>query len=252
VARALAILLAAVAPALTVVGCALQAEKPPDAAAAPTVPEVVPVSGDVQAADRVTLPRLARDSAERRASRLTVRVRNVSCEGVSTGSGFALAPDILITNRHVLAGADTLEVSTWDGRTYEISSASVGVLGDLGVAVVDGRLPLVARFGPPPQAGDLVTAVGYPLGGPLTLSEGAVVDRVDGEHLNVPGEVVRLTARVRPGNSGGPVLDHKGEVVGIVYAIELETRFGLAIPVDTLRSLARVGGYEDVPPCGEE
>jgi S1-C subfamily serine protease len=95
-----------------------------------------------------------------------------------------------------------------------------------------------------------VTAVGYPLGGPLRLSRGIVIDRVDGGQLDIPGAVVRVTARIRHGNSGGPLLDAKGRITGIVYAIERRTRYGLAIPVDTLRRLTRIGGFEDVPPCG--
>jgi S1-C subfamily serine protease len=238
--------------ALSSAGCSLQADDPPEDVPTVSVPELVEVSDDVPEAARVRLPQLSRDSAKRRAQKLTIRVRNVGCKGVARGSGFAIAPDILVTNRHVLAGADALQVSTWNGRTYPVSFASVGVLGDLGLAEVEGRLPLVGRFGPAPEAGDVVTAVGYPRGGPLTLSEGAVVDRIDGGELGVPGAVVRLTARVRPGNSGGPLLDRRGRVAGIVYAIERSTGFGLAIPVDTLRRLARIGGFEELPACGYE
>lgn len=246
------LLLALVLLAVLSSGCAVQAADPPEAAPTYTAPEVDPVSADVPAAVRVELPQLARDSLARRAKRLTVRVRNIGCRGVGTGSGFALAPDLLVTNRHVIAGADELEVSTWNGRTHQVSAAAVGALGDLGIVRVEGRLPLVGRFGPPPKEDALVTAVGYPLGGPLRLLRGTVVDRLDGGELGVPGAVVRVTAGVRPGNSGGPLLDRRGRIAGIVYAIERRTGFGLAIPVDTLRQLARVGGFETVPPCGSE
>ena len=233
-------------------GCSFVADEPPEAAPRATVPELVEVSDSVPEAERVRLPRLARDSAARRAQRLTVRVRNLTCEGVVTGSGFALAGDLLVTNRHVLAGAEELEVSTWNGRAVQVGSARVGALGDVGLVSVEERLPLAGEFGPAPETGDLVTVVGYPRGGPLTLSEGAVVDRVDGENLGVPGSVLRLTAHVEPGNSGGPVLDRRGQIAGIVYARQRGTGFALAIPVDTFRRLARVGGYEDVPACGSE
>jgi S1-C subfamily serine protease len=243
---------AALALALLAGGCSLQADEPPPAPAERTPPELVEVSSDVSRAERARLPRLARDSAARRAKRLTVRVRNLSCEGLSTGSGFALAPGLLVTNRHVLTGAEDLEVSTWDGRTFQVSSATVGVFGDVGYVTVAGRLPLSGSFGRSPHAGDVVTAVGYPRGGPLTLSEGAVVDRVDGAEYGVPGTIVRVSARVRRGNSGGPLLGPRGRVLGIVYAREVATGFGLAIPVDTVRSLARAGGVESVPACGAQ
>jgi len=241
------------APILFVVfsaGCAGQADEPLAGEPRLTVPELTRVSPDVPAVVRAKTPTLARDSAERRARKLTVRVRNLSCDGVSIGSGFALAPDVLVTNRHVLAGADALEVSTWDGRSFNVSFAAVGALGDLGVASIDGKLPLVGKFGPAPRPGAVVTAVGYPLGGQLTLATGTVIDRVDGGDLGVPGTVARLSTRVLPGNSGGPVLDEKGRISGIVYAIERATGFGLAVPVDTLRRLARIGGFEDLPACG--
>lgn len=233
-------------------GCAGQADRAPEATPRYTFPALTPLSAQVTTAESATLPTLARDSVEREAKRLTVRVRNVSCEGVATGSGFALTPDILVTNRHVLAGATVLQVSTWDGRTYQVSAATVGRIGDLGIARVDGQLPVVGEFGPSPNKGSPVTAVGYPLGGPLRLSHGLVVDRVDGGQLGIPGAVLRITSRVQPGNSGGPLLESDGRIGGIIYAIETRTGYGLAIPVSTLKRLARVGGFEDVPPCGAE
>lgn len=242
----------AAALALVAAGCAGQAEAPPEAEPTITVPDVERVASAVPAAVRARTPVLARDSAERKARTLTVRIRNVSCEGVGTGSGFALSDHVLITNRHVLAGADDLEVSTWDGKSLSVGTARVGVLGDLGVAVVGGALPRAGAYGPAPADRDRITVVGYPRGGPLKISEGTVIDRVDGGRFDVEGTVLRLTAKVVPGNSGGPVLDAKGRVVAIVYAIETATGFGLAIPVDTMRRLVDAGGYTDVPACGFE
>jgi S1-C subfamily serine protease len=244
-------LVAAVLLAGVLAGCGVRASEPPEEEPTFVVPETVPVSDDVPDAVRVQIPRLAKDSAERRARRLTVRVRNVSCLGVGVGSGFAIAEDVLVTNRHVLAGADSIEVSTWDGRTLPAVAAQVGVLGDLGVAYVQGTLPQVGSYGSTPQPGDEVTVVGYPEGEELTLSIGTVIDlRPGAGRYGVPGRIMRLTSRVVPGNSGGPVLDRRGKIVGVVYAYELGTGSALAIPVDTLRRLTREGGYEPVPPCG--
>ena len=58
--------------------------------------------------------------------------------------------------------------------------------------------------------------------------------------------------RFQPGNSGGPLLDRTGRVAGVVYAIEIATGLGLAIPMDTVNTLVEQAGFEDVPACGEE
>jgi S1-C subfamily serine protease len=244
---------------LALAGCATEnvtdnpvAEAPPPEQPTISVPELTDVDPQARSLAAKKLPTLARDSAERRARRLTVRVRNTSCFGVGTGSGFAIDGDTLITNRHVLAGASELAVSTWDGRTLEVGSAAVGVLGDIGIVDVSGALPRPGRYGPVVEPGDVVTAVGYPLGGELKTSRGIAVDLVEGGRFNIPGRVLRMTADVLPGNSGGPVLDEEGRIVAVVFAIEIATGLALAIPIETMQELIRAGGYQDVPPCGHE
>lgn len=239
--------------AMVVSGCGLVAEAPPkeEPKLTPIQPKVS-VSQAVPQAVRFKIPVLAGESTERRARRMTVRVRNVSCQGVAVGSGVAVSRRLLVTNRHVLAGAAVVEVATWDGRSVDVAGAEVGVLGDIGLVRVDDPLPEVVRYGAKPSAGDVVTVVGYPLGGRLTLRGGTVVDFVDGGKLGIPGSVMRLTATVQPGNSGGPVLNRGGRLIGVIYAIETATGYALAIPVETLERLERVGGYEEVPPCGSE
>jgi S1-C subfamily serine protease len=195
---------------------------------------------------------LISDSLRRKAEEMVVRVRNIGCEGVATGSGFALDAHTLVTNRHVLAGASELEVSTWDGHLLRAPTAEVGALVDLGVATVQGNLPRAASAYADARAGRRIEVVGFPLGGPLTFSDGRVIDFVDGASLGIPGRVMRITANVQPGSSGSPVLDTRGRVVGIVYAIERATGLGLAIPMQTLKSLVARGGFETVPRCGSE
>jgi S1-C subfamily serine protease len=213
-----------------------------------TVPTVTAPSPAVQVAQKAKLPTLARDSLARQAKRLTLRVRNIECTGYALGSGFGLTPGLLITNRHVVAEALALEVNTWDGHSLNVDGAAVGVLGDLGVVRVQGKLPEVAVFGPKPERGDSVMAVGYPLGGPLTLARGVIVGKVFDPALGV--DVLRLTARIEHGNSGGPLLDDRGRVIGVIYAKENRTGYGLAIPVQTMLKLVEIGGLTDVPPCG--
>ncbi len=244
---------ALVAAVLVLAGCGgAITEAPPDDAIRAPVPPLVEVDPDVRAEVAAHIPTLARDSAERRARRGTLRIRNTACDGVYTGSAFALDPHTLVTNRHVLAGASLLEVSTWDGRTVPVESASVSRLGDLGIARVERQLPQALPLGGKIPRGSSVTAVGFPLGGELRLLPGVLVDEVPGAPFGVPGRVMRLTADVQHGNSGGPVLDARGRVVGVVFAIEIRTQLALAIPVATLRHLVATGDLAPLPPCGSE
>ena len=64
-----------------------------------------------------------------------------------------------------------------------------------------------------------------------------MVDQVDGDQLDDSVAVLRINARVEHGNSGGPLLDASGRIVGVVYAIERATDYGLAIPVSSLKRL---------------
>jgi S1-C subfamily serine protease len=223
------------------------AEEAPEAEPPVRIPHLEDVPPDLARLLDTPVGTLAQDSAERRARRLTVRVRSETCIGVGSGSGFALDENTLITNRHVVVGSDRLEVSTWDGRTLSASSATVGTGGDIAIVNVNGRLPQTARLGPRARRGDPVTVVGYPLGGRLTLRRGTVVDRDDGFRFRIPGDVLRMTTLVKPGNSGGPVLDDEGRVVGVVFAIELATDWALAIPIESVQRLIRSGRLEAAP-----
>lgn len=226
------------------------ADAPPDASPEEIAPALVEENAAAKEVAKITIPALSRDGFDRRANLITMRVRNLSCEGVSTGSGWALDAHTLVTNRHVVAGADELEVEAGDGRSLTVRAARAGVLGDLAYVEVMETLPVTATVGTAVANGDEIAAVGYPLGGPFTITHGLVLDTVDGTPFDVPDEVLRITAEVQPGNSGGPLLDSRGRVVGVVYAIEIATGLGLAMPMDTVNDLIAGGGFEPVPSCG--
>lgn len=240
----------ALAACLVLGGCGYIADRPPDRSPVDEAPRVVTDAAEAEGISDARIPTLRQDGFNRRAATITVRVRNLSCSGVGSGSGFALDRHTLVTNRHVVAGAERVEVETADGRSLSVSTTSVGVLGDVAFVRVKDRLPAVADTGGSAAEGADIAAVGYPLGGPFTVSRGVVVDRVDGAVFTIPGDVVRVTARVVPGNSGGPLLDARGRVAGVVFAIETATGLGLAIPMDTVDQLLERGGLADVPGCG--
>lgn len=238
-----------------------RAEAPPANPPRAIVHTVTPISPEAAVALRRSQPALAQNSLKRRAQQMTLRVRNISCAGIGTGSAFAVDRHTLVTNRHVLSGAVVIELNTWDGKSLEadINAASLGRLVDMGTATTIDVLPQVATIGPRAKKGAKVTAVGYPMGGPLTLSPGRVVRYVDGNTLHpsivIDGPVMVLSTKIKHGNSGGPILDSRGRVVGVIYAGEPGARYqdyariAYGIPITTLRSLIDRGGFQDITPC---
>src|SRR5690606_19908336 len=110
------------------------------------------------------------------AQRMAVRIRNVGCGALSTGSGFAIDDHTLVTNRHVVADSATLELSTYDGRDLTATAASTAELADLALVRTADPLPAAPRLAQDdPATGDTVTVVGYPLGGRLSVTTGTVL-----------------------------------------------------------------------------
>lgn len=225
-----AALVAAPAVALLLAGCALLP------APAPPVPDsVVPdaVPAPSASADGTQLSPDGFDAAQR----MAVRIRNIGCGALSTGSGFAVDAHTLVTNRHVVADSAELELSTYDGRDVGAEAASTAGLADLAVVRTVEALPEAPVLADAdPQVGDPVTVVGYPLGRRLTVTDGRVVGAVtDPLHENL-GEVLVTDAPVEPGSSGSAALDAQGRVIGVVYAKNADG-LSFLVPVSTLRAM---------------
>ncbi len=171
------------------------------------------------------------------AQRMAVRIRNVGCSSLSTGSGFAIDETTLITNRHVVADSADLQLSTYDGRDIAVTASSTAELADLAVVRTAEPLPaapVLADADPVP--GDAVTVVGYPQGGELTITSGQVIGSTTDPLNENLGEVLVTDAPVEPGSSGSAALNKDGQVIGVVYA-KNSTGQSFVVPVSTLRSL---------------
>jgi len=182
--------------------------------------------------------------------RMAVRIRNVRCDGLSTGSGFALDARTLITNKHVVDSSESLQLLTYDGRDIAAETASVAGLADLAVVRTAEDLPSAPTLAvSDPATGDAVTVVGYPEGGRLTITEGSVIGTTtDPLHENL-GEVLVTDAPVEPGSSGSAALNEAGEVIGVVYA-KTSTDKSLLVPVSTLQTmLADESAFTALPEC---
>jgi S1-C subfamily serine protease len=172
-----------------------------------------------------------------RSSVLKVRGRARSCSRALEGTAFVIAPQRVITNAHVVAGTDRVQVETADG-TLEATVVTYDPETDVAVLKVPGlRAPVLQLASQPAISGLSGLVLGYPLDGPYTASAARVRDRI---HLRGPdiynaSTVVRnvytVRAVVRSGNSGGPLLDGSGQVLGLVFGAAVdndETGFVLA------------------------
>ena len=224
--------------------------EPPGVGASPDASDAADVGLEGQTHIAPVDQTVRASSLERRAKEMTVRVRTTGCGALGTGSGFAIGEGLIVTNRHVIEDGTAVSLNTWDGGSIQAQVHGVDVADDLALVRVDRTLPsagVLAADDPP--AGTEVTVVGYPLGGHLEFVRGDVVDYARLDSADGP-RVLRLSAEIWPGNSGGPVLDDDGRVVGVVFAIERGTDYALAVPVSQLHELLDRGpGAAPAPTC---
>ena len=139
---------------------------------------------------------------------------------VSSGTAFAVAPGLLITNQHIIAGCSSVDVIAMDGRrTGAIVDADDQI--DLALLSVSGIKGATARLRSPRNVrlGESVMVFGFPLAGALSSSgnfTSGLVSALRGLR-DAAGEL-QITAPVQPGNSGGPLMDASGLVIGVVQA----------------------------------
>ncbi len=159
------------------------------------------------------------------------------------GSGFFVSPDgYIITNYHVVANADKIQVKLADERELPGKVAGVAEKLDLAVVKVEGKNFPYLKLGDSDKirVGEMVFAIGAPFGLRHTLTQGIISarDRVD-MNLTQVEDFIQTDAAVNPGNSGGPLLNIHAEVIGVNTAIN--TRSGgydgisFAIPSNVAR-----------------
>ena len=162
----------------------------------------------------------------------------------ASGTGFIVSKDgYILTNNHVVADADKVQVTLLDKRTFEAKVIGRDPTTDVAVIKIDGENLPVASLGDDNNArvGQWVVAIGNPLGLDFTVTAGIISAKgrpLQGLLGNRGYEItdyIQTDAAINPGNSGGPLVNIRGEVIGINSAIASSTGFyagyGFAIPV---------------------
>jgi S1-C subfamily serine protease len=180
-----------------------------------------------------------------------VKVRGVApgCQKVLEGSGFVIAPNRVMSNAHVVAGSDSVTAEV-DGQTYEASVVSYDPHADISILDVPDLPSAPLSFAETPAAtGTDGLVMGYPGGGEFVATPARVREIIE---LNGPDiyrtttvtrEVYTIRGTVRQGNSGGPMIDRNGRVLGVVFGAavdDADTGFVLTAN-EVSRQLAKVG-----------
>jgi serine protease Do len=178
-----------------------------------------------------------------------VRIEAQHCGGGALGTGFLVAPDLVVTAAHVVGGSSALWLSTADhGAAGRIVGLDAGA--DLALVALDapfgGHVFEVAAERP--DVGAPVALIGYPLGEPLSLAVGAVsgLDRTSAWEGGELTGLVQTDVAANPGNSGGPLLDQEGRVVGVLVGGVVEAA-GLSYAVGGEVVQAQVPRWQETP-----
>jgi S1-C subfamily serine protease len=197
--------------------------------------------------------------AQARPSVVKIRGLANSCQKVLEGTGFVVSQNRVMSNAHVVAGADSVTVES-NGTTYDAQVVSYDPNADISILDVPrlSAQPLSFVDGPA-KGGTDALVLGYPGGGDFVATPARIRERIE---LNGPDiyrkttvtrEVYTIRGTVRQGDSGGPLLDLDGRVLGVVFGAAVddpETGFVLTAN-EVTRQMAKVGGTQPVAtgPC---
>jgi S1-C subfamily serine protease len=160
-----------------------------------------------------------------------LKIRGVapSCQKVLEGTGFVVAPNRIMSNAHVVAGSNSVTVSTADGQEYDASVVSYDPDADISILDVPNLPSQPLAFAEAPAVtGQDSLVLGYPGGGNFVATPARIREIIElsGPDIyrskTVTREVYTIRGTVRQGNSGGPLLDLNGKVLGVVFGAAVD------------------------------
>ncbi|WP_300342447.1 MarP family serine protease [Nesterenkonia sp.] len=191
--------------------------------------EEVPEGGELTEAALATTQSVARVTGVAQA-----------CGQSQTGSGVAVSPNRVVTNAHVVAGVSEPSVELPDGQVVTGRAVYFNPASDIALLAVDTLAAAPAPVGGPMEPGEQGYVMGYPSGGPFVAGPALVQARDVSSVNNIYGgspselEIYQVSADVRQGNSGGPLVNADGEVAGVVFARAVEgNSVGFAVTAES-------------------
>ena len=186
-----------------------------------------------------------------------VKIRGVaqSCQKVLEGTGFVVAPNRVMSNAHVVAGSDSVTVEA-EGKKYDATVISYDPSADISILDVPNlpQQPLVFADQPAKSGTDAVV-LGYPGGGDFVATPARVREIIElsgpdiYKSTTVNREVYTIRGTVRQGNSGGPMINRAGQVIGVVFGAAVDDNdTGFVMTTNEVsRQLAKIGNTAKVP-----
>jgi S1-C subfamily serine protease len=211
-------------------------------------------SPDVAAPDS----KIAQDPDVQAAGNSVVRVLGTACGLGVEGSGWIAGPDLVVTNAHVVAGeSDTTVTPAGSSTSLEATAVHYDPSNDLSLLRVNGLGGTPLAFAPEVRSGTPGAVLGYPENGPFTVAParvgatGPVLTQDSYGRGPITRELTALRGEVRSGNSGGPLVDAAGKVMGTIFAATTQGKpGGYAVPNDVVaEALSDSSGEVDTGPC---
>jgi S1-C subfamily serine protease len=184
---------------------------------------------------------------------LKINAKAPSCERALEGSGFVVARERVMTNAHVVAGTDDVSVESGN-RSLRAEVVLYDPATDVAILKVPGLTATTLPFASgDASSGQDAIVLGYPLDGPYTASSARIRDRIPlrgpdiYDSATVNRDVFTLRAKVLSGNSGGPLINPNGEVIGVVFGAAVDnSETGFALTAAEVRTeVGRAPGLND-------
>jgi S1-C subfamily serine protease len=211
-------------------------------------------SPDVAAPDS----KVARDPEVQAAGKSVVRVLGTACGLGVEGSGWIAAPGVVVTNAHVVAGeTDTTVTPNGSSASLDATAVHYDPTNDLALLRVSGLGGSPLSLSPQVTSGTAGAVLGYPENGPFTIAParvgatGPVITQDSYGRGPVTRQLTSLRGEVRSGNSGGPLVDGDGRVMGTVFAATTQGKpGGYAVPNGVVsEALSDTSGAVSTGPC---